>query len=88
MSIIGWIIVGLLAGWMANKIWRSGAGLVITLLGVVGGFPFNLVGGAGRPGLQLVELHRGDCRRTPICVSVASCHCFWPTGLEKRGQRG
>ncbi|MDQ4061147.1 MAG: GlsB/YeaQ/YmgE family stress response membrane protein [Pseudomonadota bacterium] len=54
MSIIGWIIVGLLAGWMANKIWDgSGAGLVITLLGVVGGFAFNLVGGAGVQGFNL-----------------------------------
>jgi uncharacterized membrane protein YeaQ/YmgE (transglycosylase-associated protein family) len=51
MSIIAWLIVGLLAGWIANMIMSSGAGglladLVIGILGaIVGGFVMGLITG-------------------------------------------
>jgi uncharacterized membrane protein YeaQ/YmgE (transglycosylase-associated protein family) len=49
MSIIAWLVVGLLAGWIANLIMRSGAGglvvdLVLGVLGaIVGGFVMGLI---------------------------------------------
>jgi uncharacterized membrane protein YeaQ/YmgE (transglycosylase-associated protein family) len=51
MSILAWLIVGLLAGWIANMIMSSGAGglladLVIGVLGaIVGGFVMGLITG-------------------------------------------
>jgi uncharacterized membrane protein YeaQ/YmgE (transglycosylase-associated protein family) len=62
MSIIGWIILGLLAGFIASKIVnKTGAGafmdIVLGIVGaVVGGFVFNLVGDAGVTGLNLWSL--------------------------------
>jgi uncharacterized membrane protein YeaQ/YmgE (transglycosylase-associated protein family) len=59
MSIIAWILLGLVAGFIASKIVNSGgegAGLDI-VLGVVGafvgGFVFNLLGGAGVTGFNV-----------------------------------
>ena len=51
MSIIAWLVVGLLAGWIANMIMSSGTGglvadLVIGVLGaIVGGFVMGLITG-------------------------------------------
>jgi uncharacterized membrane protein YeaQ/YmgE (transglycosylase-associated protein family) len=62
MSIIGWIILGLLAGFIASKIVnKSGAGTVLDIVlgvvgAVVGGFVFNIVGDAGVTGLNLWSL--------------------------------
>jgi len=52
MSIIAWLVVGLIAGWIANMIMSSGAGglladLVIGVLGaIIGGFVVGLITGA------------------------------------------
>ena len=62
MSIIAWIVLGLLAGWIASRIMTgSGMGLVMNLvLGVVGalvgGFLVNMLGGAGVTGFNLWSL--------------------------------
>ncbi|HQT89184.1 MAG TPA: GlsB/YeaQ/YmgE family stress response membrane protein [Acidiphilium sp.] len=62
MSIIGWIILGLIAGFIASKIVnRTGSGVIIDIvLGVVGamvgGFIFHLFGGAGVTGFNLYSL--------------------------------
>ena len=62
MSIIAWLILGLVAGFIASKlINRSGEGLVLDIvLGVVGalvgGFVFNALGGSGVTGLNLWSL--------------------------------
>jgi uncharacterized membrane protein YeaQ/YmgE (transglycosylase-associated protein family) len=62
MSIIAWILLGLLAGWIASKIMHgSGSGLVTNLiLGIVGAFVggilFSAVGGAGVTGFNLWSL--------------------------------
>jgi uncharacterized membrane protein YeaQ/YmgE (transglycosylase-associated protein family) len=43
MGLLSWIIVGLIAGWLANQVMRSGRGNVVTdiVVGIIGG----LVGG-------------------------------------------
>jgi uncharacterized membrane protein YeaQ/YmgE (transglycosylase-associated protein family) len=62
MSIIGWIILGLIAGFIASKIVnRTGSGLIVdVVLGIVGalvgGFIFHLFGGAGVTGLNIYSL--------------------------------
>jgi uncharacterized membrane protein YeaQ/YmgE (transglycosylase-associated protein family) len=59
MSIIAWIILGLISGFIASKIVnKSGEGLVLDLLlgivgALVGGFLFSLVGATGVNGFNL-----------------------------------
>lgn len=63
MGIVGWIIIGALAGWIASKITgndkQMGAGKNI-IVGIVGGFIggliMNLVGGYGITGFNLWSL--------------------------------
>jgi uncharacterized membrane protein YeaQ/YmgE (transglycosylase-associated protein family) len=51
MSIIAWVVVGLIAGWIANMVMRGGAGglvadLVVGVLGAIaGGFIMGLLTG-------------------------------------------
>ena len=62
MSIIGWLVLGLIAGFIASKIYAgSGQGIVMDIvLGVVGafvgGFLFNTFGGAGVTGFNLYSM--------------------------------
>jgi len=62
MSIIGWLILGLIAGFIASKIYAgSGQGAVVDIiLGVigafVGGFLFNTFGAAGVTGFNLYSM--------------------------------
>jgi uncharacterized membrane protein YeaQ/YmgE (transglycosylase-associated protein family) len=62
MSIIGWLILGLIAGWIASKIVnKSGEGMILDIvLGIVGafvgGFIFDYLGGAGITGFNLWSL--------------------------------
>ena len=59
MSVIGWIILGLIAGFIGSKIVnRTGQGILINIvLGIVGaiagGFIFSAVGSTGVTGLNL-----------------------------------
>ena len=59
MSVLAWIVLGLIAGFIASKLVnRSGGNLLLDLiLGVVGafvgGFLFTRFGGAGVSGLNL-----------------------------------
>lgn len=63
MGIIGWVIIGALAGWIASKITgndkQMGAGLNI-VVGVIGGFigglVMNLLGGSGVTGFNIWSL--------------------------------
>ncbi len=63
MGIIGWIIIGALAGWIASMITgnnrRMGGGMNI-LVGIIGGFVgglvMNLLGGFGVTGFNLWSL--------------------------------
>jgi uncharacterized membrane protein YeaQ/YmgE (transglycosylase-associated protein family) len=62
MSILAWIILGLVAGFIGSKIVnRSGEGLLLDIVlgvvgAVVGGFLFNQFGAAGVTGLNLYSL--------------------------------
>jgi len=62
MSIIAWIILGLIAGWIASRVMHgSGSGFVMNLvLGIVGAFVggllFSMVGGAGVTGFNAWSL--------------------------------
>lgn len=62
MSIIAWLILGLIAGFIASKLYAgSGQGAVTDIvLGIagafVGGFLFNMLGGAGVTGFNLYSM--------------------------------
>jgi len=62
MSILGWIVLGLIAGFIASKIVnRSGQGVVLDIaLGIVGaivgGFLFTRLGAAGVTGFNLYSM--------------------------------
>ena len=59
MSIIGWIVLRLIAGFIASKIVnKSGQGIVLDIVlgivgAIVGGFLFSLVGAAGITGFNI-----------------------------------
>ena len=62
MSIIAWIVLGLIAGFIASKLVnKTGEGIVLDIgLGivgaVVGGFVFNQLGAAGVTGFNLYSM--------------------------------
>ncbi len=62
MSIIGWIVLGLIAGFIASKIVnRAGEGILMDIVlgivgAVVGGFIFNTFGAAGVTGFNLYSM--------------------------------
>ena len=62
MSILAWIILGLVAGFIGSQIVdKTGQGLLVNILlgvvgAVVGGFLFNVFGEAGVSGLNLYSL--------------------------------
>jgi uncharacterized membrane protein YeaQ/YmgE (transglycosylase-associated protein family) len=62
MSIIAWIVLGLIAGFIASKVVnKSGDGMLIDILlgvvgAVVGGWLFNTFGMAGVTGLNIYSI--------------------------------
>jgi uncharacterized membrane protein YeaQ/YmgE (transglycosylase-associated protein family) len=62
MSILAWIILGLLAGFIGSKIVnKSGEGMILDILlgivgAIIGGWLFNTFGAAGVSGLNLYSL--------------------------------
>ena len=62
MSIIGWIVLGLIAGFIASKVVnKEGQGLLLDIvLGIVGamvgGFLFNQLGAAGVTGFNIYSM--------------------------------
>ncbi len=62
MSLLAWIVLGLLAGFIGSKIVnKSGEGVLLDILlgvvgAVVGGWLFNMFGAAGVTGLNLYSL--------------------------------
>lgn len=63
MNILAWIILGGLAGWIGSMIAKTNssqgliANVVIGVVGAfIGGFLFNLLGGAGITGFNLYSL--------------------------------
>ena len=62
MSIIAWLVVGLLAGWIGSMIVnRGGEGVVMDIVlgivgAVVGGFLFQMFGHSGVSGINLYSI--------------------------------
>ncbi len=62
MSILAWIVLGLVAGFLASKIVNNtGEGMIVDILlgiagAIVGGWLFNSVGAAGATGLNIYSL--------------------------------
>ena len=62
MSIIGWLILGLIAGFIASKIVnKAGEGMILDIVlgiigAVVGGFLFSVIGAAGITGFNLYSM--------------------------------
>jgi uncharacterized membrane protein YeaQ/YmgE (transglycosylase-associated protein family) len=62
MSILAWIVLGLLAGFIGSKLVnKSGEGIVLDIVlgivgAVVGGYLFNMMGSAGVTGLNIYSL--------------------------------
>lgn len=62
MSILAWLILGLIAGFIGSKIVnKSGEGLILDIIlgivgAMVGGFLFNQFGAAGVTGLNLYSM--------------------------------
>ena len=63
MNIVGWIILGALAGWIASKIMGkdkemgAAANIVVGIIGAfVGGFLISFLGGQGLTGFNLWSL--------------------------------
>ena len=62
MSIIGWIVLGLIAGFIASKIvHQQGQGILLDIVlgivgAIVGGFVFSLFGAAGITGFNLYSM--------------------------------
>jgi uncharacterized membrane protein YeaQ/YmgE (transglycosylase-associated protein family) len=62
MSILAWIVLGLVAGFIGSKIVnKRGEGLVLDIVlgvvgAIVGGFLFNMFGAAGVTGLNIYSL--------------------------------
>ncbi|HEX4197525.1 MAG TPA: GlsB/YeaQ/YmgE family stress response membrane protein [Caulobacteraceae bacterium] len=62
MSILAWLVVGLVAGWIGSMIVnRGGEGILMDIvLGVVGalvgGFLFNMLGHSGVTGINLYSI--------------------------------
>ncbi|WP_367565449.1 GlsB/YeaQ/YmgE family stress response membrane protein [Lacrimispora sp.] len=63
MGIIGWIIIGALAGWLASMVTGNDrkmggfANIAVGIIGgFIGGFIMNLLGGAGVTGFNLWSL--------------------------------
>ncbi len=62
MSIVGWLILGLIAGFIASKVVnKTGEGLVTDIVlgvvgAVVGGFLFSLIGAAPVTGFNIYSM--------------------------------
>jgi uncharacterized membrane protein YeaQ/YmgE (transglycosylase-associated protein family) len=84
MGIIGWIVLGALAGWIASMITgnseRMGAGANI-LVGIIGGFIggilMNLFGGYGITGFNLWSL---------VVATVGAVVLLWIVNSFTRGR--
>ena len=82
MTVVAWIVVGLIAGWLAKVISpgpeRTGllATLLIGIIGaIVGGWLFNAFGRAGASGVDLYSIivaTRGAVVFLFICMAVTA----------------
>jgi len=85
MGLIGWLIIGGLAGWIASKItgnnakMGTGVNIVVGVIGgVIGGIVMNLAGGAGITGFNLWSL---------FVAVVGAVILLWIINAISRGKR-
>jgi uncharacterized membrane protein YeaQ/YmgE (transglycosylase-associated protein family) len=80
MSIIGWIVLGLIAGFIASKIVnKRGEGLILDIVlgvvgAVVGGYLFSMFGAQGVDGVNLYSMGRRRSHRSSRNLSCSR----WP----------
>lgn len=82
MGILGWIVIGALAGWIAsmltgnNEKMGAGANIVVGIIGgFIGGLAMNLLGGSGITGFNLWSL---------LVAVVGSVILLWIVNAIKR----
>ena len=79
-DLIYWIVVGLIAGWLAGKVMKGGGyGVVIDIIlgilgAIVGGWVFGLL-----------QLHAGGLIGSIIVAFVGAVILVWVTRLVKKG---
>ena len=62
MSILAWLVVGLIAGFLASKVInKTGEGMIMDIVlgvvgAIVGGFVFNVFGAHGATGINLYSI--------------------------------
>ena len=85
MSIIGWIILGLISGFIASKIVnRTGEGffldIVLGIVGaIVGGFIFTAVGATGVTGFNLYSMFVAVVGAIVVLACITRCLPAAPT---------
>lgn len=80
MIILTWIVVGLIAGWLADMIMHTDNGLlgdiVLGIIGaVLGGFVFNMLGAPGVTGLNLYSI---------VVATIGAAIVIWLGRLVRR----
>jgi len=82
MGILGWIIIGALAGWIASMLtgnngkMGAGANIVVGIIGgFIGGLVMNLLGGSGITGFNLWSL---------LVAVIGSVILLWIVNAIKR----
>lgn len=85
MSIIAWIILGGIAGWIGSMIMGTDASqglflnIIVGIIGaIVGGFVFNSLGEGGVSGFNLYSL---------IVATIGSIILLWLIGLMRSARR-
>lgn len=83
MSILAWIVVGGLAGWIASKIMHTDesqgiiANIFVGIVGaLLGGFLLSVLGGNGVTGFNLYSL---------LVAVIGSCILLWIVRLLRGG---
>jgi uncharacterized membrane protein YeaQ/YmgE (transglycosylase-associated protein family) len=79
MGLLTWIIVGLIAGWLAGQVMKGGGyGVLVDIIlgilgGIIGGWVFGLLG-----------LHAGGLIGTIVVSFVGAVILVWITRLVKK----
>jgi uncharacterized membrane protein YeaQ/YmgE (transglycosylase-associated protein family) len=83
MSMIVWILLGLLLGWILSKIVSTtGEGTVVDILlgivgAVLGGWLFNLFGGTGVTGFNIDSVYSAGIAAIGAIILLALYHVFF-----------
>jgi uncharacterized membrane protein YeaQ/YmgE (transglycosylase-associated protein family) len=79
MSMIVWILLGLGLGLLASKlVSTTGEGTVVDiLLGIVGGWMFNLFGGTGMTGFDIGSVYSAGAAVIGAIILLALYHAFF-----------